>query len=334
MDRPGAEPTEGLRDRHHRCIDYLRLSITDRCNLNCFYCLPPEGVPQLPRVEILRYEEIIRVARIALDLGMRKIRLTGGEPLLRRDVVYLCQQLSQLPGLQSFSLTTNGVRLAPLAAALYAAGVQRLNISLDTLNPAKYARITGRDHFAQVWEGIITAQAVGFFPIKMNVVLLKGVNDDEIAALARLTYEYPFHVRFIELMPFSRSSEHFLATTEVLARLQRLDTLMPTQSRHNNGPARYYCFPGAVGKIGLISPRSQHFCESCNRLRVTADGQVFACLFAIAGHDLKALLRRGATDAEISAWLRHVIWHKPRQAPEQLALSRKCLPRPMVAMGG
>ena len=323
-----------MHDSYQRRIDYLRLSITDRCNLRCVYCRPPEELPFLPHEAILSYEEILRLARIALDLGLSKIRLTGGEPLVRREVVYLCRQLMRLAGLESLTLTTNGVLLAPLAEELYRAGIKRLNISLDTLNPQRYAQITGRDYFQRVWEGIAAAQEVGFAPIKINVVLLAGLNDDEIEALAGLTYRYPFHVRFIELMPTDFGMGSGLSCAEVLARLARLDTLVPTQSARSNGPARHYRFPRGQGKIGLISPLSQHFCASCNRLRLTADGRLFTCLFAEEGLDLKALLCQGAPDAAISEAIRRAVWQKPREAPLRPTLSRKCLPRPMAAMGG
>ncbi|MGQ9921859.1 MAG: GTP 3',8-cyclase MoaA [Desulfobacca sp.] len=328
------EVAEDVHDSYRRRIDYLRLSITDRCNLRCVYCLPPEGVAFLPHEEILRYEEILRLATIALNLGLSKIRLTGGEPLVRRDVVYLCRQLTRLPGLQSLSLTTNGVLLAPLAEDLYRAGITRLNISLDTLDPDRYARITNRDHFHRVWEGITAAQEVGFAPIKINVVPLAGVNDDEIEALASLTYRHPLHVRFIELMPTAFGKDVGLTSGEVLARLTRLDTLVPTHSVQSNGPACYYRFPGGVGKIGLISPLSQHFCSSCNRLRLTADGRLFTCLFAQEALDLKALLRQGASDTALGEAIRQAVRRKPREAPLQHTISRKCLPRHMAAIGG
>jgi cyclic pyranopterin phosphate synthase len=245
-----------LIDRYQRRIDYLRLSITDRCNLRCVYCMPPDGIPYLPHDDILRYEEIERLARLAVSLGITKIRLTGGEPLVRRGVLHLCERLAQIAGVQSLSITTNGVLLPEFAKDLYECGITRLNISLDTLNPAKYADITHRDSFRAVWEGIHRALAVGFHPIKINMVVLRGVNDDDIEDLARLTYAYPFHVRFIEFMPFNAlvPPERYISGDEVLARLNRLDTVLPSHSVNSNGPARHFRFPGAKGKIGLINP--------------------------------------------------------------------------------
>ncbi len=325
-----------LIDQYQRRIDYLRLSITDRCNLRCVYCMPPEGVPHLPHQEILCYEEIVRLAEVVLSMGISKIRITGGEPLIRKDVFYLCKEISRLPGLQSLSLTTNGVLLGQTAQALFEAGIKRINISLDTLNPEKYTAITGRDYFGQVWEGIQKVQEIGFYPIKINVVVLRGLNEDEIENLARLTYTYPFHVRFIELMGFGSwvKERQFVSGQEILQCLSRLDKLLPAQSRNSNGPARHYCFPGARGKIGLISPLSQHFCSTCNRLRVTADGKLHTCLFAQEGIDLKYLLRGGASDEEIITALRQAIQKKPSESPLGTKLSRKCLGRPMSAIGG
>ncbi len=245
------KPSESaLVDRYQRRIDYLRLSITDRCNLRCVYCMPPHGVPYLPHDDILRYEEIERLARLAVALGITKIRLTGGEPLVRRGVLHLCEQLAQIPEVQSLSITTNGVLLANFAEDLYRCGIKRVNISLDTLKPDKFTAITHRDSFRAVWEGIQRALAVGFHPIKINMVVLRGVNDDDIEDLARLTYEFPFHVRFIEFMPFNAlvPPEHYISGDEVLARLNRLDTLLPSHSVNSNGPARHFRFPTALGQ--------------------------------------------------------------------------------------
>ena len=328
-------PEQPLLDAYQRRIDYLRLSITDRCNLRCVYCMPPEGVPYVPHQEILRYEEILRLAGVAVSLGITKIRVTGGEPLVRQGVLTLLRQLAALPGVESLSITTNGVLLPELAQDLYQAGIKRLNISLDTLKPSKYRDITRQDLFPAVWRGIRRALEVGFHPIKLNTVVLKGINDDEVEELARLTYEFPFHVRFIEVMPFAAvTSERYLSGDEILARLGRVDRLVPTQSSHNNGPARYFQFPAAQGKIGIINPLSHHSCNTCNRLRLTADGQLRTCLFATTEVSLKRLLREGASDEEVRQAMCQAIKEKPRSWAGEEGLPRKCLNRPMRAIGG
>lgn len=325
-----------LSDRYGRRIDYLRLSVTDRCNLRCLYCMPPEGIPYMAHEGILRYEEIERLARLAVSLGITKIRLTGGEPLVRREVLHLCEKIARLPHLESLSITTNGVLLPQFARDLFNAGVKRLNISLDTLHPAKYAAITGKYCFFQVWEGIHQAYAIGFQPIKINMVVMRGVNDDEIEDLASLTYQYPFHIRFIELMQSlpGVQERHFLSGNEVKRRLTQLDELLPAHSKNSNGPAHLYRFSGALGKIGLISPLSQHGCRTCNRLRVTADGKLRNCLFSREEVDLRSLLRRGAADGEIMAAIRQAVWHKPQEHSLHGGLVRECLSRPMSAIGG
>lgn len=324
-------------DAFQRTIDYLRLSITDRCNLRCTYCVPPGGFTPLDHAEILRYEEILRVARVVVGMGIGKIRLTGGEPLVRKDILYLCEQIAAIPGLTSFSMTTNGVLLSRFARGLAAAGVQRVNVSLDTLDPARFARITRQDHFKEVWAGIQAALEAGFHPVKLNVVVMGGINDDEIEDLARLTFDTPFHVRFIEHMPFpfgdAREAD-VVPTEEILARLARVAPLEPARSRFSNGPARHFRFEGAKGLIGVISPVSQHFCPSCNRLRLTADGKLRACLFSSEETDLKGILRAGATDTEIVATIRDAIRRKPEKHNLDSVAFRKCISRPMVAIGG
>ncbi|GLI34964.1 GTP 3',8-cyclase MoaA [Desulforhabdus amnigena] len=322
-------------DSYHRRIDYLRLSITDRCNLRCLYCMPAGGIPKLDHDGILRYEEIMRIARIAVHMGISKIRITGGEPLVRKDVLYLCENVAKIPGLKSLSLTTNGVLLSQFADSLFRVGIKRINISLDTLNPAKFEMITRRNLFHEVWEGIEAAQKAGFAPIKLNTVVMRGVNDDEIEDLARLTFRYPFHVRFIEFMPFRPDEQcrKFLSSDEILDRLSKVAPLLPAQSINSNGPALHYRFPGALGKVGIISPISHHFCSSCNRLRVTSDGKLRTCLFASEETDLLSLLRQGALDEDIIQHMRQAIARKP----ERHALGdvlRKCISRPMFSIGG
>jgi len=323
-------------DNFHRCIDYLRLSITDRCNLRCVYCMPEEGMPKFSHEDILTYEEIMRLVRLTSRMGISKIRVTGGEPLVRKDVLYLCAQISEIQGVSSLSVTTNGLLLEDFAKGLRAAGIKRINVSLDTLNPGKYATITRKDCFQKVWRGIETALDVGFEPIKLNVVVMKGLNDDEIEDLGRLTYLYPFHVRFIEFMPFQEADlpSSFLSSDEILQRLQQVAALVPVRVESGNGPARHYQFPGAKGKIGIISPISHHFCPTCNRLRVTADGKLRTCLFSQEETDLRVLLRRAASDAEITTTIRKAIDQKPEKHTLESDIFHKCISRPMSAIGG
>ena len=298
--------------------------------------MPPGGVPHLAHEEILRYEEIERLAAVAVSLGITKIRVTGGEPLVRLGIIQFLQQLAAIPGLHSLSITTNGVLLQEFAQDLYRAGIKRLNISLDTLKPEKFATITRRNTFGAVWAGLLHALEVGFQPVKINVVLLRGYNEDEIEDLARLTYEYPIHVRFIEFMPVNSlvPSEHHISTDEVLERLGKIDTIFPAQSTNSNGPARYFRFRTAIGKIGLISPLSHHFCDTCNRLRLTADGKLRTCLFSEEEVDLKKILRAGAEDQVLAATIRQAIHDKPQKHALEDAVFRKCLNRPMRAIGG
>jgi GTP 3',8-cyclase len=324
------------RDAFARRIDYLRLSITDRCNLRCTYCMPEDGFPKLSHSDVLSYEEILRLAGIVTGMGISKIRITGGEPLVRKDVVALCESIAGLSGLNSLSITTNGVLLSNFAEDLYRVGVKRINISLDTLKPERFLAITRKDSFKEVWRGIMTAKEVGFSPIKLNVVMIQGVNDDEIEDLGRLTFLYPFHIRFIEFMPFlpDEYQKKFISAEEILFRLSRVAPLIPAQSRNSNGPARHYRFPDALGKIGIISPVSNHFCPSCNRLRLTADGKLRTCLFTSQETDLKAFLRNGASDEEISAEICSAIAQKPEKHELENSLFRKCISRPMASIGG
>ena len=320
-------------DPFKRRIDYLRLSVTDRCNLRCRYCMPAEGVSKLDHEDVLRYEEILRIARISVRMGISKIRITGGEPLVRKDILYLCSNISQIQGLKCLSLTTNGVLLPGFARKLFAAGISRINISLDTLDPAKYATITRMDAFKEVWRGILAAREAGIAPIKLNAVILRGINDDEIENLARLTMRHPFHVRFIELMPFELQVPdcQFVSSDEILAKLSAVAPLVPVPGPEGNGPAKHYTFSGALGTIGLISPISHHFCATCNRLRLTADGKVRPCLGRHGEVDLRTLLRDRASEAQIAEQLARAIGQKPLEHQFRDAYS-PC--RPMVAVGG
>ncbi len=323
-------------DPYQRRIDYLRLSVTDRCNLRCRYCMPVAGVSKLDHDEVLRYEEILRIARISVRMGISKIRITGGEPLVRKDILYLCRSIAGIQGLKSLSLTTNGILLPALASALFAGGLTRINISLDTLTPSKYTAITRVDAFKEVWKGILAAMEAGFSPIKLNAVILRGINDDEIEHLARLTTQYPFHVRFIELMPFElNGADHqFVSSDEILARLSAMGPLSPVPGPEGNGPARHYTLAGALGTIGLISPITHHFCGTCNRLRLTADGKLRTCLFSPDESDIKSLLRGGASDVEIMESVRLAIEKKPERHTLENRVVRKCISRPMFSIGG
>jgi len=305
----------GLVDSFARSISYLRLSLTDQCNLQCRYCSPGAG-RKLGRVELLRYEELLRFVRIAVALGVRKVRLTGGEPLLRRGVLPFITDLAAVPGLTDIRLTTNGVLLEQYAEGLYAAGIRKLNISLDTLRPERYQAITGADLFNQVWRGIERAQKIGFEKIKLNIVALRGVNDDEFVDLARLTLARPWQVRFIEFMPVGGAAVwdrgQYIATAEIMERVSVLGELVPAADAGINGPARLYRLPGSFGALGFISPISNHFCDRCNRLRLTAEGMLRSCLLSDQQIDLKGILRGGGDDAAIRVAIAEAIRHKPK----------------------
>ena len=277
-----------MQDSFGRTIDYLRLSVTERCNLRCRYCMEEAGVPKRSHAEMLRLEELAEIGGAAVALGVRKIRLTGGEPLVRRGLLDLCRSLSALPGLSELCLTTNGAQLARFAAPLRAAGVSRLNISLDTLQPEKFAYLTRRGNLRDTLDGIAAAEAAGFEHLKLNCVLMGGVNDDEIGDFLRLTEEHPWEVRFIELMPMGPcahwSAERFLPASVIL---DRFPALRPLPG--DGGVARRYQLPGARGTVGLISPLSCDFCARCRRLRVTADGHLLPCLHGRAEQNLRGL---------------------------------------------
>ncbi|MBI4765119.1 MAG: GTP 3',8-cyclase MoaA [Deltaproteobacteria bacterium] len=327
-----------LFDSFNRRINYLRISLTDRCNLRCIYCMPEQGVPKLIHEDILTYEELGRLARLSVGLGIEKIRLTGGEPLVRKNIGDLIKALGEIPGIRDISLTTNGVLLAEKARSLWEVGVKRINISLDTLNSKKFNEITHFDFFNQVWEGIQEAERIGFSPIKINVVALKGINDDEILAFGRLSYEKPYHIRFIEFMPVGPengwSAERFLSSEEIINRLEVLGPLFPVNGQDFDGPAKRMAFEGARGEIGLISPISEHFCPSCNRLRLTAEGRLRVCIFSDDETDLRTPLREGVSDAELESIIRETITRKPKEHPLQMnPLPRKCQ-RQMSKIGG
>ncbi len=312
MSSPHTPPLE-LVDRCDRRLTYLRVSITDRCNLRCAYCLPCEDVPRLRHPDILRYEEILRVVRVAAGLGITKVRVTGGEPLVRKGVYDFLSELARIPGLRDLSVTTNGLLLSENAGRLKAAGVGRINVSMDTLDPARYRDITGVDAFERAWEGIRAAQAHGFDPIKLNVVALRGVNDDELPALARLSLTAPLHVRFIEFMPIGRSQVTGppLLFPEIMERIGTVGRLLPIEGTPLDGPALRYRFEGAPGEVGFIPAISRHFCSRCNRLRLTADGHLRPCLLSDRQEDVKGPLRSGCTDEGIADIFFRATQHKP-----------------------
>ncbi len=328
-----------LIDAHNRRINYLRISITDRCNLRCEYCMPKEGVSQFGHAEILRYEEIMRIAKVAVAKGITKVRITGGEPLVRKDAVELISQISRLEGVEDLSMTTNGVLLAEFAQALSRAGLKRVNISMDSLSPEKYRQITRGGQLSRVWAGMETARAAGMAPIKINVVAIAGFNDTEIVDFARLTIPEPIQVRFIEFMPIGFFSEwrpqQFLPADEIKRRIETHQPLVPVSAPKNghDGPARLFQFPGAAGEIGFISPISDHFCHSCNRLRLTADGKLKTCLFSDEEVDLKSLLRSSCRDEELEKKLCDAISKKPLRYGYAGSGIKRCH-RPMVKIGG
>lgn len=306
---------EQIQDKYDRTIDYMRISIIDRCNLRCIYCMPSEGVKPIAHKSILSYEEIIRIVRIAAGLGVRKIRLTGGEPLIRKNLPYLVSSINAINGIDDISLTTNGILLKKLVRPLVAAGLRRVNISLDTFRPDRYREITRGGTINDVLEGIREAEQAGIQPIKINMVPIRGFNDDEIEEFARLTIKMPYHIRFIEFMPIGAreiwSPEKYIPTDEIKEKVSAIAPLAPVRMR-KSGPARYFRFEHAAGVIGFISPLTHHFCSSCNRLRLTADGKLRPCLFSETEIDLKSALRSGTPDEELERLLRLSIEVKPQ----------------------
>lgn len=362
-----------LIDSYDRTIDYLRVSVTDRCNFRCVYCMPEEGAPVAPKADILTFEEIERLVRIALELGMSKVRLTGGEPLVRRDIALLIQKIGALPGLRDLSMTTNGFLLDRYAEDFARYGLSRVNISLDTLRPDRFAQIARRGNLSEVLNGIDAALAAGLTPLKLNCVVMRGWNDDEVVDFARMTLEQPFDVRFIELMPINWSKgddsqpsggmadffalsaapgyrpdtniklyarqdlssfrtavkqdtapqtgqldarqmrKAFISTQEIRDRIENaLGRLTPADVL-TNGPARSYRLAGARGTVGFISQITNDMCQNCNRLRLTADGQLRPCLMADGEVDLRAALRSDADDEAIADLFRLTVRHKPKE---------------------
>ena len=321
-------------DAYNRPISYLRISVTDRCNLRCVYCMPPEGVPWRAHDDILRYEEIETVVRASTELGVSKVRLTGGEPLVRPGIIDLVSMLARIDGIDDLAMTTNGIRLEQYAAQLAQAGLQRVNISLDTLQAERFQNITRCGRLTDVLAGMSAAQRAGLTPVKINTVVMRGMNDDEVVDIARKTLTDGWHVRFIELMPLGDDgmtadvwSERVVTAGEIQPQIEAaLGVLEPARVSAGGGPARTYRLAGAKGTIGFITPISEHFCYRCNRLRLTADGHLRPCLLSDYEIDLRAPLRRGADVAEIKGLLLRAIERKPRQHH----LAESCHPRNRV----
>ncbi len=329
-----------LRDSFGRRIDYLRVSVTDRCNLRCVYCLPHAGVRWQPRADLLTLPELVQMIETAAALGIRRVRLTGGEPLVRPDLPDLVRAIARLPGIDEVSLTTNGMLLERLAAPLAAAGLRRVNVSLDTLDPAKFHRLTRWGSLDRVWRGLAAAERCGLTPIKLNTVVVRGLNDDELCDLARLTVERAWHVRFIELMPvgnggdwgpdFPAEAQRYFSVHEMLTRLEPLG-LAPAAGPAGNGPARSFQIPGALGTVAFISPLGEHFCAACNRLRLTADGRLRPCLLQADEVPVREALRAGQ---DVAALLAQAVAHKPEGHTLLAASAYSASDRAMCQIGG
>jgi cyclic pyranopterin phosphate synthase len=290
--------TTPMVDSFGRRVEYLRISVTDKCNLRCVYCMPEEGLPWLKKDELLSYEEIRDIVLVLAPLGLRRIRLTGGEPLVRKDLSLLVELLAGVEGIEDLAISTNGVLLDRLASPLKEAGATRVNISLDSFRKDRVDALARREGtYERVLAGMEAAERVGLDPIKINVVLIRGKNDDEILDFAEATRDHPWHVRFIELMPTAAnlelSSQNFFSCQDALARLREVDKLEPVEGPSGNGPASYFRFPGALGTVGVITPMSHSFCDGCNRLRLTADGMLRPCLFGALQTNLREPLRAG-----------------------------------------
>ncbi|HTR38348.1 MAG TPA: GTP 3',8-cyclase MoaA [Bryobacteraceae bacterium] len=330
--------TGPLIDTFDRIHDSLRISVTDRCNIRCFYCMPEDNVKYMPREEILSFEEIERVVRVAASLGVTKVRITGGEPLIRKDLAVLIGKLSAIPGIQDLALTTNGVLLARQAQALYDSGLRRLNVHLDTLDRERFQRITRRDDLGKVLDGLETAQRLGFGPIKINAVAVKNLVEPDVVPLARFGREHGYEIRFIEFMPLDSqglwSRGNVLSAGEIIETLSReISPLVEIPDRDPRAPATEYRYSDGGGRVGFIASVTRPFCLNCNRIRLTSDGKLRYCLFAIEETDVRGLLRKGAPDEEIAAtirenvrqkWIGHEINTAKFVAP----------PRPMYAIGG
>ena len=326
----------GLSDSFQRPINYLRISVTDRCNLRCIYCMPDAGVLLTSRRDILTYEEIYTIAKAAAELGIDKVRITGGEPLVRSGLAKLIQMLAQIDAIDEISLTTNGTLLSRYAAELKSAGLQRVNVSLDTLRQDKFNFITRNGkNLGDVLKGIEAAKSVGLNPVKLNMVVMSGINDDELLDFATKTINEEWHVRFIELMPLvgeDTIASQFVSVSEVRKRVELLGELEPCLPSAGNGPAKYFRFPHARGTVGFITPVSEHFCFHCNRLRLTADGKLRPCLLSDDEIDLKQPLRSGISSAGLKELIEEAVARKPLR--HHLAEGGIPKRRPFFQVGG
>ena len=300
----------------NRTINYLRISVTDRCNFRCKYCVPASPFTVIEHKKIARYEEILKITKLACELGITKVRITGGEPFVRKNIFSFLEKLCTIECLNDVSITTNGALLTQgKIEKLSALGIKRLNFSLDTLDPEKFARITGRDRFQRVWENIITSHELGISPVKVNAVVLKGINDDEIEDIAALTLDYPFHIRFIEYMPMGDSAvekRQQMLTKEIKEKIEsRFGELTPVQRTANDGPAKKFQIANAKGIIGFITPISSHFCDDCNRLRLTSRGTLRPCLLNNYEKDILNPLRNNASDDELKRIILFALTKKP-----------------------
>lgn len=306
-----------LADAFARSIEYLRVSVTDKCNLRCVYCMPEDGLPWLHKDEILSYEEIASIVAAAASVGVRTIRLTGGEPLLRRGLDRLVAMIARTPGIEDIALSTNGLLLEEQIDALIRAGLRRVNISLDTLDPVRFETIARRPGLDRVLRAIEAAVQKGLAPVKINCVAMRGRNDDELEAFAELSRRLPVAVRFIEAMPVleyaQAQREEYVPASELLERLREIGDLQPVEGPAGNGPARYFAFPGSRGTIGVITPLSHDYCNTCNRIRLTADGRLRLCLFGDHHIDLRTPLRNGAGREELAAILARSMLIKPER---------------------
>jgi cyclic pyranopterin phosphate synthase len=324
----------GISDSFQRPINYLRISVTDRCNLRCTYCMPAEGITLMPHSELLTYEEIAMVVHMAAELGISKVRISGGEPLVRLGLANLVEMLAGIDGIDEVSMTTNAVLLAGHAAELKGAGLSRVNVSMDSLNRRTFERITGFDRLAEVLEGIEQARKAKLEPVKINVVVMRGVNDEELLDFALQSRE-GWHVRFIELMPLvsrGREALQFMPASEMSERISSLGDLEPCSAPTGVGPAKYYRLAGAEGTIGFITPVSEHFCFRCNRLRLTADGKLLPCLLSDQEVDLKTTLRSGGSPEAIKRLILEAIASKPEG--HRVADGRVPQRRMMTQVGG
>lgn len=347
----------GLIDSHGRTLRDLRISLTDRCNFRCMYCLPeteaaqnfyrghwahlPNPAPIVPqwvaRSLLISFEEIARVVRVAIGLGIQKIRLTGGEPLLRHGLEELVARIAKIPGLEDLAMTTNGFLFPQKARTLREAGLHRISFSLDSLDRDNFKKITGRDGLGEVLESIRLAQELGFHPVKVNAVVIRNINDHELGSLVEFAREKNLSFRFIEFMPLDSArawqKEMVVTGAEILNRIRERFELVPVAPENPSATAKRWAFADGRGEIGVIAPVSEPFCGQCNRIRLTADGKIRTCLFSVAEHDLRSLLRNGASDDEIANWLRGVVWQKEARhhigEPEFVSP-----PRSMSCIGG